>query len=110
MALLSNQITPIAGYSFLLFNLLCAPCFAAMGAIRREMNDWRWTIFAIGYQTGLAYLVSFVVYQFGHVMIEEASFNIETFLAVLVVMIVGYLLVRKPTVSKTEVIEGIQVL
>lgn len=108
--LLSNQITPIAGYSFLLFNLLCAPCFAAIGAIRREMNDWRWTIFAIGYQTGLAYLVSFVVYQFGHVMIEEASFNIETFLAVLVVMIVGYLLVRKPTVSKTEVIEGIQVL
>ena len=108
--LLSNQITPIAGYSFLLFNLLCAPCFAAIGAIRREMNDWRWTTFAIGYQTGLAYLVSFVVYQFGHVMIEEASFNIETFLAILVVMIVGYLLVRKPTVSKTEVIEGIQVL
>lgn len=108
--LLSNQITPIAGYSFLLFNLLCAPCFAAIGAIRREMNDWRWTTFAIGYQTGLAYLVSFVVYQFGHVMIEEASFNIETFLAVLVVMIVGYLLVRKPTVSKTKVIEGIQVL
>ncbi|HCT96692.1 ferrous iron transport protein B [Vagococcus sp.] len=108
--LLSNQITPIAGYSFLLFNLLCAPCFAAIGAIRREMNDWRWTTFAVGYQTGLAYLVSFVVYQFGHVMIEEASFNIETFLAVLVVMIVGYLLVRKPTVSKTEVIEGIQVL
>lgn len=108
--LLSNQITPIAGYSFLLFNLLCAPCFAAIGAIRREMNDWRWTTFAIGYQTGLAYLVSFVVYQFGHVMIEEASFNIETFLAILVVMIVGYLLVRKTTVSKTEVVEGIQVL
>lgn len=58
-------LAPIAGYAFLIFNLLCAPCFAAIGAIRREMNNGKWTWFAIGYQCGLAYLVSLVVYQFG---------------------------------------------
>ncbi len=57
--------TPLAAYSFLLFNLLCAPCFAAVGAIRREMNDLRWTLFAVLYQTTLAYAVSLMVYQFG---------------------------------------------
>ncbi|MBQ1982937.1 MAG: ferrous iron transporter B, partial [Clostridia bacterium] len=58
-------LTPLSGYSFLLFNLLCAPCFAAMGAIRREMNSARWTAFAILYQCTLAYAVSLMVYQFG---------------------------------------------
>ncbi len=57
--------TPLSGYSFLVFNLLCAPCFAAMGAIRREMNNWKWTAFAIGYQCVFAYAVSLIVYQFG---------------------------------------------
>ena len=58
-------LTPIAGYSFLIFNLLCAPCFAAIGAIRREMNSAKWTWFAIGYQCGFAYVISLIVYQLG---------------------------------------------
>ena len=58
-------MTRLAGYSFLIFNLLCAPCFAAIGAIRREMNSAKWTWFAIGYQTLFAYAVSLMVYQFG---------------------------------------------
>lgn len=57
--------TPLSGFSFLLFNLLCAPCFASMGAIRREMNNWKWTVFAIAYQCGFAYAISLMVYQFG---------------------------------------------
>ncbi len=57
--------TPLSGFSFLVFNLLCAPCFAAMGAIRREMNNWKWTAFAISYQCGFAYAVSLMIYRFG---------------------------------------------
>ena len=57
--------TPLTAYSFLVFNLLCAPCFAAIGAIRREMNSPKWTLFAVGYQTLFAYAVSLMVYQFG---------------------------------------------
>jgi ferrous iron transport protein B len=58
-------LTQLAAYSFLVFNLLCAPCFAAIGAIRREMNNRKWTWFAIGYQTLFAYAISLIVYQFG---------------------------------------------
>ena len=60
-----NAFTPLTGFSFLVFNLLCAPCFAAMGAIRREMNSAKWTAFAIAYQCGFAYAVSLMIYQFG---------------------------------------------
>ena len=60
---MSERFTMLSGYSFLLFNLLCAPCFAAIGAIRREMNNAKWTWFAIGYQTGFAYAVSLIFYQ-----------------------------------------------
>ena len=60
-------MTKLAAYSFLVFNLLCAPCFAAIGAIRREMNSARWTWFAIGYQCAFAYAVSLMIYQFGSV-------------------------------------------
>ena len=69
---LQHTFTPVAAYSFLTFNLLCAPCFAAIGAIRREMGDLKWTLGAIGYQCGLAYMVSFVIYQLGHVLVEKA--------------------------------------
>ena len=58
-------MSPLAGYAFLIFNLLCAPCFAAIGAIRREMNSAKWTWFAIGYQCGFAYVISLIVYQLG---------------------------------------------
>jgi len=64
-AALQNDLSALAGYSFLVFNLLCAPCFAAMGAIRREMNSGKWTLFAIGYQTVFAYAVSLCIYQIG---------------------------------------------
>ena len=62
---LSASYTSIAAFSFLVFNLLCAPCFAAIGAIKREMNSAKWTWFAIGYQCGFAYAVSLIIYQFG---------------------------------------------
>lgn len=62
---LAGCMTAAAGYSFLVFNLLCAPCFAAMGAIKREMNNAKWFWFAIGYQCGLAYCVSLIIYQIG---------------------------------------------
>ena len=55
----------LAAFSFMVFNLLCAPCFAAMGAIRREMNDWKWTVGAIGYMCGFAYVVSLIIFQIG---------------------------------------------
>ena len=61
--------TPLMAYSFMIFNLLCAPCFAAMGAIKREMNNWKWTLGAIGYMCGLAYVVSFIVYQIGSLFV-----------------------------------------
>ena len=67
------DIGRLAGFSFLVFNLLCAPCFAAIGAIRREMNSRKWTWFAIGYQCGLAYAVSLMIYQFG--MIFSGSYS-----------------------------------
>lgn len=81
----------LAGYSFLLFNLLCAPCFAAIGAIRREMNSAKWTWFAIGYQCGLAYAVSLVVYQLGLLFTGGANvFGVAA--AVLVIILFGYML------------------
>jgi len=64
---LAGAFTKVAGYSFLAFNLLCAPCFAAIGAIRREMNNPKWTWFAIGYQCGFAYVVAFIINQIGNI-------------------------------------------
>jgi ferrous iron transport protein B len=64
---LAQAFTGISGFSFLVFNLLCAPCFAAIGAIRREMNSAKWTWFAIGYQTVFAYAISLMIYQFGSI-------------------------------------------
>ena len=83
----------LAGYSFLLFNLLCAPCFAAMGAIRREMNSGKWTLFAIGYQTLFAYAVSLMVYQLGNMFIGNGN-PIGIAAAVLVLCGFIFLLVR----------------
>ena len=64
---LAATFTPITGYAFLVFNLLCAPCFAAIGAIRREMNNAKWTWFAIAYQCGFAYVIALMINQFGGV-------------------------------------------
>jgi len=95
-ALLHADFTPVAAYSFLVFNLLCAPCFAAIGAIRREMGTVKWTLTAIGYQCGLAYLVSFVTYQLGHVLFEGGSLGFQTFLSLIVLAYLIYQIVRKP--------------
>lgn len=90
---LAGSMTAAAAYSFLVFNLLCAPCFAAMGAIKREMNNIRWFWFAIGYQTLLAYVVSLCVYQIGNVL-TGGGFGIGTVAAIVLVVGFIYLLVR----------------
>ena len=85
--------TPLAGYSYLVFNLLCAPCFAAMGAIKREMNNWKWTLFAIGYQCVFAYAVALVIYQFG--LLFTGSVNVIGLIAAIaIVAIIVYMLAR----------------
>lgn len=90
---LAGSMTAATAYSFLVFNLLCAPCFAAMGAIKREMNNIKWFWFAIGYQTLLAYVVSLCVYQIGNVM-SGGGFGIGTVAAIALVIGFVYLLVR----------------
>ena len=97
---LSQTITPVAAYGFLVFNLLCAPCFAAMGAIKREMNNAKWFWFAIGYQTVLAYVVALCIYQIG-TLITTGVFGIGTVVAFLLVLGFLYLLFRPYKESKT---------
>lgn len=97
---LAGSMTTAAAYSFLVFNLLCAPCFAAMGAIKREMNNAKWFWFAIGYQTALAYVVSLCVYQIG-TLITTGAFGIGTVVAFVLVIGFIYLLVRPYKESKT---------
>ena len=90
---LAAVMTPVAAYGFLVFNLLCAPCFAAMGAIKREMNNAKWFWFAIGYQCGLAYVVSLCIYQIG-TLITTGAFGIGTVVAILLAVGFLYLLFR----------------
>lgn len=95
------EMSKLAGFSFLLFNLLCAPCFAAMGAIKREMNNFKWTLFAIGYQTVFAYAVSLMIYQFG--MLFAGAPNIfGVVAAVLVLGFLGFMLFRKAPGKKSN--------
>ena len=92
-AQMATIFTPLAGYSYLVFNLLCAPCFAAMGAIKREMNNWKWTLFAIGYQCVFAYAVALVIYQFG--LLFTGSVNVIGLIAAIaIVAIIVYMLAR----------------
>ena len=97
---LAQVMTPIAAYGFLVFNLLCAPCFAAMGAIKREMNSAKWFWFAIGYQCGLAYIVSLCIYQIG-TLLTTGAFGLGTVVAFLLVAGFIYLLVRPYKESTT---------
>lgn len=90
---LAVGLTPAAAYALLAFNLLCAPCFAAIGAIRREMNNPKWTWFAIGYQTVFAYAVSLMIYQFG-TLAAGGGFGIGTAAAIIVAIAFIYMLVR----------------
>lgn len=91
---LQGTYTSAAAYSLLSFNLLCAPCFAAIGAIHREMNSRKWTLIAVGYQCGFAYLVSFMIYQFAH-LLEGGSIVFSTYLAGMVLIGLGYALFKK---------------
>jgi ferrous iron transport protein B len=97
---LAGSMTAIAAYSFLVFNLLCAPCFAAMGAIRREMNNAKWFWFAVGYQTILAYIVSLCVFQIG-TLVTGGSFGVGTVVAFALILGFIYLLFRPHKESKT---------
>lgn len=97
---LAGSLSTVAAYSFLVFNLLCAPCFAAMGAIKREMNNTKWFFTAIGYQTLLAYVVSLCIYQIGNLFIG-GGFEIGTVVAVLLIIGFVYLLVRPYKESAT---------
>ena len=88
------SFTAISAYSFMIFNLLCAPCFAAMGAIKREMNNGKWTAIAIGYMCLFAYCASLVVYQIGGLITGEVGFNFFTIVAVAIIAFTIYLLFR----------------
>ncbi len=93
--LVAADFTALSAYSFMIFNLLCAPCFAAMGAIRREMNDPRWTAAAIGYMCGFAYVVAMIVYQVGGLITGEVVFGPLSAAAILLLVGLVYLLLRR---------------
>ena len=97
---LAGSMSAVAAYSFLVFNLLCAPCFAAMGAIKREMNNTKWFLFAIGYQCLLAYVVSLCIYQIG-MLVTGGGFGIFTAVAFLLIIGFIYLLFRPYRESRT---------
>lgn len=103
----ASSFTALSGFSFLIFNLLCAPCFAAMGAIKREMNNAKWTAFAITYQCVFAYAVSFIVYQFGLLFTGSANI-IGVILASAVLAFMIYMLVR-PYKESTRLTSNVRV-
>ena len=91
----AKDYTPIAGFAFMVFNLLCAPCFAAMGAIRREMNNAKWTMAAIGYMCLWAYVLAFIIYNLGGMITGSVPFGIGTVAAIGLLAGLIYLLFRK---------------
>ena len=103
---LAANMSSIAAYSYLIFNLLCAPCFAAMGAIKREMNNAKWFWFAIGYQCLLAYVVSLCAFQIGGLFTGAATFGFWTVVAILLIIGFIYLLFRPYKESKTLTIKA----
>lgn len=100
---LQAALLPAAAYSFLVFNLLCAPCFAAMGAMKRELNSRKWFAIALGYQTGLAYLVSLCIYQLT-LFVTGSSATVWTLIAILLVVAFLYMLVRPQQIRKKLVL------
>ncbi|MDD4850026.1 MAG: ferrous iron transport protein B [Gemmiger sp.] len=99
---LAADFTQLTAFSFMLFNLLCAPCFAAMGAIKREMNNAKWTWIAIGYMCGFAYLISLIVYQLGS-LFAGGGFGLGTVAALAALIFLVYMLVRKNKYADTAV-------
>ena len=106
---LAQVMTPVAAYGFLVFNLLCAPCFAAMGAIKREMNNVKWFWFAIGYQCGLAYVVALCIYQIG-ILITTGAFGLGTVVAFVFIAAILYLLFRPYRESNSLSFNGEKIL
>ena len=98
----AGAFTFLSAFSFMIFNLLCAPCFAAMGAIRREMNSAKWTFFAIGYMCALAYCLAFLIYQLGAWIYAEASFGIGQGVALLLLPGLIYLVAKKPYTASND--------
>ncbi|MGN0917876.1 MAG: nucleoside recognition domain-containing protein, partial [Oxalobacter sp.] len=96
---LAANYTWLSAWSMLVFNLLCAPCFAAMGAIRREMNNWKWFLFAIGYQCIFAWCVALCFYQIG-IWVTTGGFGFWTAVACTLVILAVYMLFRKGYVAK----------
>ena len=94
-SMIANDFGPVRAYSFMIFQLLCAPCFAAMGAIRREMGDMKWTVGTIAYMCGFAYVISMIVYQLVGLVLGEATLSIFTAVAVAALIALIYLLFRK---------------
>lgn len=92
---IANDFGPVRAYSFMIFNLLCAPCFAAMGAIKREMGNAKWTAASIAYMCAFAYAISMIVYQIGGLFTGEATFGILTVAAIAVLVLLTYLFFRK---------------
>ena len=106
-AMIAADFGPVRAYSFMIFQLLCAPCFAAMGAIRREMGDIKWTVGTIAYMCGFAYAISLIVYQIGGLFSGEASFSLFTIAAAAVLAALVYLVVRKNKYADTQVKIGV---
>jgi len=103
--MVSQDFTALSAYSFMIFNLLCAPCFAAIGAIKREMNSAKWTWGAIGYMCGFAYVISMIVYQVGGLITGEAAFSVWTVVAIALLAGLLYLLFR-PYKESTQLKAG----
>ena len=103
---LQASFTVVSAYAFLAFNLLCAPCFAAIGAIKREMGSWKWTGIAIGYQCLLAYLAAFIIYHLGNTIVLGTGITVGTVIAVIVIAAVLYLMFRKGYSVKKNDIKG----
>ena len=102
-ALVAQDYTAISAYSFMIFNLLCAPCFAAMGAIKREMHNTKWTLGAIGYMCLFAYVTAMIVYQIGGLFTGEAAFSVFTVIAIALLAGIIFLLVRRGYQPSEEV-------
>ena len=100
-ALIAADFGPVRAYSFMIFNLLCAPCFAAIGAIKREMGSRKWTWGTVAYMCGFAYAVSLIVYQLGGLISGETAFSVFTVVAIAALAALGYLLLRKGYSEKT---------
>ena len=105
-ALVAADFSAVSAYSFMVFNLLCAPCFAAMGAIKREMNNPKWTWMTIGYMCAFAYVCALIVYQLGGLFTGEVAFNGFTVVAIALLLGILYLLFRKGYTPDSEVVDS----